>query len=75
MSPSHRCLVGVTAGIAATDVWLIRHNQHTLSSVIRHSRWLRPVVVYLAVHLLFDLPHDPLGKFADKLVVGTRAKL
>ena len=75
MSPSHRCLVGVTAGIAAADVWLIRHQQQTLSTTIRRSRYLKPAVMYLALHLLFDLPHDPLGKLADKLVVGTGTKL
>lgn len=75
LTPSHGCLLAVSGGIAAADVWLIRHNHHTLSTTIRRSRWLRPVVVYLAAHLLFDFAWDPLSRMADKMVVDADGNL
>ena len=64
---SHKCLTAVIAGIAGADVWLLRSGHLPLSTVIRKSKWLRAGIVYLAFHLLFDLPFDPLHRAAQRL--------
>ena len=67
MTHTRRTLAAVAAGIAVADVALIRTSHPTLSTCIRTNKMLRPLVVYLAAHLLFDLPFDPLHYVSREL--------
>lgn len=68
MRATRATLAGVVSGIAIADVALIRCGHPTLSTCIRLNPYMRGLVLYLALHLLFDLPVDPLSRLADRII-------
>lgn len=63
MSPSRpalTCAAGLVLLGLAADLPLIRRGLPPISTATRQSRAARAIAAGLALHLIFEIPHDPL---------------